>query len=77
MCQPHRLGDVLEFCSPDVLEGDIDLAANLPVGVVGDADAAGLSDSFKPRGNVDAVAENVVVIDDDVADMDADAEFDR
>ncbi len=30
----------------------------------------------EPRGDVDAVAENIVVVDDDVADMDADAEFD-
>ena len=29
-----------------------------------------------PRGDVDAVAENIVALDDDVADIDADAEFD-
>ena len=46
------------------------------MGVVGDADAAGVGDPLQPRGDIDAVAENIVVIDDDVADMDADAEFD-
>ena len=55
---------------------DLDLAADLPLRVVGNADAAGLGDAFQPGGDVDAVAENIVVIDDDVADVDADAEFD-
>ena len=33
-------------------------------------------DAFKARRNVDAVAENIVVVDDDVADVNADAKFD-
>ena len=44
--------------------------------VIGDADAAGLRNSFKPRRDVDAVAKDIVVVDDDVADMDADPKFD-
>ena len=36
----------------------------------------GCGDAFQPRGDVDAVAENVAVLDDDVADMDADAKLD-
>ena len=44
------------------------------MGVVGDADPARLRDPFQPRGDVDAVAEDIVVVDDDVADMNADAE---
>jgi hypothetical protein len=31
---------------------------------------------FQPRSDVDAVAENIVVIDDDVTDVNADAKFD-
>ena len=46
------------------------------MGVVGNADAAGVGDAFQPGRDIDAVAKNVVVVDDDVADMDADAEFD-
>ena len=37
---------------------------------------AGLGDAFKAGGDVDAVAENIAVLDDDVADVDADAELD-
>ena len=59
-----------------ILEGDIDLAANLALCVIGNADAARLGNPFKPRCNVDTIAEDIIVIDDDVADMDADAKVD-
>ena len=38
------------------------------------ANASGCRDLLKPGGDVDAVAEDVVALDDDVADVDADAE---
>ena len=44
--------------------------------VARDGDAAGRGDALQPRGHVHAVAENVVALDDDVADIDADAELD-
>ena len=44
--------------------------------IVGDADAAWLGDSLEARGDIDAIAENIVVVDDDVADVNADAKFD-
>ena len=72
----HRLGNVLEGLLAQVIEGDLDLAADLPIGVIGDANAARLGDAFQPRRDVDAVAEDVVAVDDDVADIDADAELD-
>src|SRR5580704_9761611 len=40
--------------------------------IVRDADAAWHGDSLKARGDVDTVAENIVVVDDDVADVNAD-----
>ena len=43
----------------------------------GDADAAGRRERFESRGDVHAVAEDVVVaVDDDVAQIDADAKVD-
>ena len=63
-------------CMPHVVEGDIDLAADLTLGVVGKADAAGLGNSLEPGGDVDAVAEDIVVIKDDIADVNADAKLD-
>ncbi len=41
-----------------------------------DADPAGLGDPLQPRGDVDAVAVDVVVFDDHVTRIDADAELD-
>ncbi len=57
-------------------EGGIDLAANLALCVIGNADPARLRDPLQPCGDVDAVTEDIIVIDDDVADVNADAEFD-
>jgi hypothetical protein len=37
--------------------------------------AARLGDPFKPSGNIHAVAKNVIVFDDDVADINSDAKF--
>ena len=39
-----------------------------------DANAAGIGKRFEPGGDVDAIAENVAILDHDVADIDADAE---
>ena len=52
------------------------LAFDLVVDLAGNADAAGLGDPFQPCCNVDAVAKNIVVVEDDVTDMNADAKFD-
>ena len=49
----------------------------MAVGVLRETDTARISDAFKPRGNVDAVAHQVAVaLLDHVAEMDADAELD-
>ncbi len=68
---PHWLCDVLILPFACILEGDIELAPNLPVRVIGDANAPGLRQSLQTRGHIHAVAENVTSIDDDVADIDA------
>src|SRR6516162_5007981 len=49
----------------------LDLAAHLTKGVFRDADATGLGDAFKPGSDIDAVAEDVVALDQHVAEMDA------
>ena len=59
-----------------VAEGNVDPAADAFVDDRGDADSAGLGKRLQPRGHVDAVAVDVVALDDDVAEVDADAERD-
>src|SRR5205085_11887186 len=72
----HRLGDVLQVLSTHVGKDEINLAADLPLRVIGNADAAGIRDTLKPRGDVDTVAKNIVVVDDDITDVNPDSEFD-
>ena len=72
----HWLGDVFQRLRPHVLKSRIDLAADLALRFIGDADAAGLRDDFETRGDIHAIAKDIVVIDDDVADVNADTEFD-
>jgi hypothetical protein len=52
------------------------LTAHLAERVFRDADAAGLGNAFQPRGDVDAIAVDVAVFDDDVAKVDTDPEGD-
>jgi hypothetical protein len=47
----------------------------LPKGIFGDADATRFSNALKPGGDVDAIAEDIVSLDQHVADVDADAPF--
>src|SRR5439155_10341107 len=71
----QRPGYVLEALLADVGELGFDLAAHLAKSIFGDADAAGLGDAFEPCRDVDAVAEDVVALDQDIAEVDADAPF--
>ena len=60
----------------EIGDGEIEPPFDLPIGVLGKTDRAGLGDSLQPRGNVDAVAHQVAVgFFDHVAEMNADAEI--
>ena len=72
----HRLRNVLDPVLAHRLEAKGDLVLDLVVDIARDADAAGLGQLLQSRGNVHAVAIDVVVLDDDVADVDADPEHD-
>jgi hypothetical protein len=72
----HRPVDVLEILLAGIVERDVQFVADLPVRVVGDANASGLRNGFQTRRHVDAVAEYVAVIFYDIADIETDTEFD-
>src|SRR4029077_10230976 len=72
----HRAGDVLDLLLTHVLERDGELVAHLVAHHPADADAAWFGQGFEARRDVDAIAEDVLLIDHDVAEVDADAEFD-
>ena len=59
-----------------ILKRYIYLAPNLPTRVVRNADTARLCDPFETHGNIDPVAKDIVLFDNDITDVNADAEFD-
>ena len=74
---PDRLGDVLEVGRAEIRDGEVKPPLHLPVGLLRHADRAGPCNSLEPRGDIDALAHEVAVaLLDDVAEVDANAEFD-
>src|ERR1700683_5400338 len=69
--------DVLDADLAAVLEVNVDAVADTIIDDRGDTNASGLGERLEPRGNVDAVAVNVLTLDDDIAKVDADAKHDR
>jgi hypothetical protein len=56
-------------------EIEIELVFDLVVDRLRDADGAGLRERLEPGGDVDAIAKDVVAVDDDVAEIDTNAQF--
>ena len=72
----HRPRNVLELALAGILEGDIELALHVLLHSSGHADAAGLGQRLQPRCHIHTITPHIVVVDDDVAEIDADAEHD-
>jgi hypothetical protein len=71
----HRAGNVLNALLPEILEAIGELVADLIADDPRDAQAARLRERLQARCNIDPIAENIVAIGDDVAEIDADAEL--
>ena len=72
-----RLSDVLQLGCAEVSDLEIEPSLHLPVGLLGQADRAGVGDALQPRGDIDAVAHQIAVgFLDHIAEMDADAILD-
>ena len=54
---------------------EIELVPDLVVDGLRNADGAGLGERLEPGGDVDAIAEDVVAVDDHVAEIDADPQL--
>jgi len=63
--------DVFELLLSSVNELGRDLPLHLPVGVTGDADASRLRNAFEASRDVHAIAQDVLAVDKDVAEIDA------
>ncbi len=73
----HRCRDVLELERACFGKRDRAFACNLRMDRVRDQHAALGRLGLQPRRDIDPVAEDVLAIDDDVAEIDADPELDR
>src|SRR5262249_18034806 len=73
---PHWPSDIFQPLLAGILQRDVELAAHLPLGVIREANAAGLGHSLEARRHIHAIAEDVSAVENDVTDIDADAELD-
>src|SRR5271165_6987004 len=73
---PNGPRDVLERLLAPVLEGKVEPTRGILLHARRDADAAWLSQAFEPSRDVDPIADDVAILDEDIADIDADAELD-
>src|SRR5262249_49382822 len=72
----HRPGDVLDLLLAQILKREVELVTHLIVHHPADANPARLGESFEARSDVDPVAVDVPLFDDDIAQIDADAKLD-
>ena len=72
---PQRPCDVLDGPFAEILEVERPLFHHLVTHHGADTYAAGLGNRLQPCCDIDAVAQDVVAVDDDVAEIDADAEL--
>lgn len=63
----NRSRDVFELLLAAVLEWKLKPAGQVFVNAARDADSSRLAEGLKPRGHIDAITENVLLINDDVA----------
>ena len=69
-------GNVLQALLANVDKLSLDFSVHLAVGVLGDADAAGLGHCLQPRRYIHPVSEDVVALGNYVAQVDPHAELD-
>ena len=62
--------DILQALLAEIDEFGLDLPARLPIGVLGKADRARIANPFEARGDIDPVAQNVLAVDENVAEID-------
>src|SRR5207245_10340840 len=72
---PHRFGDILQGLRTQILKRYIYLATNLPTSVIRDADTARLCNSLETHCNIDPITKDIIVCDDNITDVNADAKF--
>ncbi len=73
---PYWIGNILERLFSTIFERVGELRTHVLVHRGGDADSAGLRQRFEASGYVDSIPQDVVIVDDDITEIDADAQYD-
>jgi hypothetical protein len=73
--RPHRISNIFEGLLSHIITGNLDLAPDLPIGIIGHADPARFGDALKARSNINPIAKDIVVFNDNITDVNADAKF--
>src|SRR5215475_7302529 len=71
----HRPSDVLELPLPQVLERQIEPPGGIFLNAGRHAEPTRFSQSFEPRRDVHAIAKNIAIFDDNIADVDANSKL--
>jgi hypothetical protein len=72
----HRPSNIFEALFAQIVEGEVKPTRNVFLNACRHADTARISQSFETCSDIHAVAENVAVFDDDIANIDAYSKFD-
>ena len=72
---PYRLDNVLDLLFAQKLVAEWQLGLDLIIDAAGDENAAGIGKRLQSGRNVDPIAEQVGALDDDIAEVDADAKL--
>jgi hypothetical protein len=59
-----------------ILKDTLNLAPNLPVSIIGNANPTRLCDPFETHCDIHPITKDIIVCDDDVANVNANAKFD-
>src|SRR5215472_4566346 len=73
--RPNRLGDVLDAMAAKRAVSEIELVFDLIVNCLRNAHRAGFGQRLEPGGDIDAITEDIVTVDDYIAEIDADPQF--
>lgn len=72
---PNRLRYIFQLMLANIFDKSAQLAPDLPVSVIRQQDAAGISETLEPCGDIYSIAEDVSAIHDDITNIDAHAEL--
>src|SRR6476619_1651606 len=72
-----RIGSAIFFKDCEPKSSNVYLATNLPTRVIRNSDTARLCNPFETHRNIDPITKDIVLFDNNITDVNADAKFDQ